>query len=86
MTLTIIIPEEIVHALKIPESEIRQELDKELALSLYQRGALSFGKARQLAKLSKWGFQEELNLRKIPRHYSQQELDEDVQYARKSCK
>ncbi len=83
MTLKLIIPEEVVQALKIPAGEQEQELDKELALSLYQRGALSFGKARQLAKLSKWEFQRELRQRKILRHYSREDLQEDLAYAKK---
>ena len=83
MTLTLTIPEEVVQALRIPPGEQVQELDKELALSLYQRGALSMGKARQLAKLSKWQFQQELRQRRIPRHYTGEELKEDLAYARK---
>lgn len=83
MSITITIPEDIVHALKLPAMELKQELDKELALSLYQRGVLSLGKARQLAKLSKWEFQQELQQRKILSHYSPEEMNEDIHYARK---
>ncbi len=86
MSITLTIPEEVVQALKIPAREVEQELDKELALSLYQREALSLGKARQLAKLTKWEFQQELQQRKIMRHYSPQEIKEDMDYATKSRK
>ncbi len=86
MSITLTIPEEIVQALKIPAMQVEQELDKELAFSLYQRGALSLGKARQLAKLTKWEFQQELQQRKILRHYSPEEMNEDIHYARKSRK
>lgn len=58
-------------------------LDKKLALSLYRCNALSFGKARQLAGLNKWEFQKELQQRKMLRHYSSKELEEDLAYARK---
>lgn len=85
MALKIVIADDIEQALKIPAEEQEQELDKELALSLYQRGALSFGKARQLAGISKWEFQKELQQRKLKRHYSKEELQEDVAYARKSA-
>ncbi|HIG93967.1 TPA: UPF0175 family protein [Candidatus Woesearchaeota archaeon] len=86
MTLTVVIPEDIVQALKIPPKEQMQELDKELALSLYQREALSLGKARKLAGLSTWDFLSELKKRKISRHYTTEELQEDLVYARKSRK
>ncbi len=85
MVLKIVIADDIEQALKIPVEEQEQELDKELALSLYQRGALSFGKARQLAGISKWQFQKELQRRKLKRHYAQEEVEEDVAYARKSA-
>jgi hypothetical protein len=35
-----------------------EELRLELALALYQRGTLPFGKARELAGVSAWGFQD----------------------------
>ena len=50
------IPAEILAAVKLPPQEIEQELRKELALALYKRGSLSFGKARMLAQLSSWEF------------------------------
>jgi len=75
------IPDDIFEALKIPEREREQELRTELAVSLYARGALSFGKARELADLSKDEFQRELGKREITRHYTETELEEDRQYA-----
>ncbi len=36
------IPEDIVAALRIPPNEMEDELHKELALALYQRGMLSY--------------------------------------------
>ena len=35
------IPEEIVNALRIPPDDVEEELYKELAIALYQRGMLS---------------------------------------------
>ena len=42
------------------------------------------GTARRLAALDKWAFLEGLAERGIERHYGDQELDEDIRYARNS--
>ena len=68
------IPQDIFESIRIPEREKEKELRLELAVSLYAREAVSFGKARQLAGLSKQGFQEELAERRVERHYSEEEL------------
>ncbi len=57
-------------------------MKQELAISLYARDILSFGKARSLAELSTGEFQELLREREIPRHYTETELAEDLEYAR----
>lgn len=69
------IPRDVFNSIKIPEGEKEQQLRLELAVSLYDRGALSFGKARQLAGLSKEEFHRELGEREIERHYSEEDLD-----------
>lgn len=55
-------------------------LRKQLALTLYRRGVLSVGKARSLAQMSRWEFEELLGEGKIPRHYTEADLAEDIQY------
>lgn len=75
------IPKEILLCLKIPEHLIQDKLKEELAIHLYREGYLSFGKARQLASLSKWEFAELIGKRKIPRHYTDESLEEDLQFA-----
>ena len=55
-----------------------------LAMVLYQREAISIGNARKLAGMSKWEFLEELGRRKIPRHYTEKELGEDLAFAKSS--
>ena len=52
----------------------------ELAVSLYHRNMLSFGKARELARMSKWEFHDELGKRKIPRHYDLDAFEEELRY------
>ncbi|WP_435196221.1 UPF0175 family protein [Natronomonas sp. EA1] len=78
---TIEIDDEVYEALRIPEGERPQAVKRELAVSLYARGVLSFGKARALAELSTREFQTLLGEREIPRHYTERELAEDIEYA-----
>lgn len=84
MELNLRIPRSVYLALKIPEREKEDILLVELAISLYQRGILSFGKARELSKLPKWEFHEELGRRKIERHYDMESFEEDFEYGRGS--
>jgi predicted HTH domain antitoxin len=77
------IDDEIYDALKIPEAEREATVKTELAVSLYDRGVLSFGKARRLAGHSKQAFHELLGDRQIERHYTREELEEDIEYAQR---
>ena len=79
---SITIPEDVYFSIKIPDSKKNEVIQKELALTLYQCGYLSFGKARELAKMSKWDFHEELGKRKIERHYDKENLKEDLEYGK----
>ena len=83
-TMTINISQDIVEAAKLPQDEKEQEFRKELAIALYQRGVLSLGKARALAQMTRWEFEELLGRRKIVRHYTESDLENDIQYARNS--
>jgi len=76
------IEDDIYEALRIPDDEREAAVKTELAVSLYARGVLSFGKARALAGLSVREFQRLLGEREVPRHYTEVELDEDREYAR----
>jgi len=78
---TIEIDDDIYEALQLPEGERSVAMKRELAVSLYARDILSFGKARALAEMSKREFQEFLGEREIPRHYGERELEEDLDYA-----
>ncbi|MFQ5873488.1 MAG: UPF0175 family protein [Dehalococcoidia bacterium] len=79
--LTLEVPAEVVDAVKLPPGEVEGELRKELALALYKRGVLSLGKARALAQMTRWDFEELLGQRGIARHYTRADLEEDIQYA-----
>lgn len=75
------IPRSVADAITLPEARKEEELRRELALTLYREGMLSFGKARELADLDKLAFAQLLGARGIERHYGAEELDEDLAYA-----
>lgn len=79
---TIAIPNDVISSMKIPRGEHERVLKLELALTLYQRGILAMGPARRLAGISKREFLEELGKRKIERHYTMEELEEDLAFAK----
>lgn len=72
------IPGELAEALRVPSEEKLARLRRELALRLYQKGLLSFGKARELAEMSKWEFYFLLGQEGIIRRYDVEELEEDL--------
>jgi len=78
--ITLDIPAAVLEGAKLPPQEIEAEFRRELALALYQRGVLSLGKARLLAQMTRWEFEELLGERRITRHYTEADLEEDVQY------
>jgi len=81
MSLELHIPDSVAQAIRMPEERIVQELMVELAIALYAKGALSFGKARELAVMGKYEFGRLLGERNIPRHYGEEEIEEDLRYA-----
>jgi len=50
------LPDDLVMSIKLPREEMPARLKRELALRLYEKGLLSFGKARELAGMTKWEF------------------------------
>ena len=48
------------------------------SISLYAQRRLGIGKARELAGMSLWTFRQLLAFRKIPPHYDEAELQEDL--------
>ncbi|NES87472.1 MAG: UPF0175 family protein [Moorea sp. SIO2B7] len=81
--MQISIPDSVLQSIRLSEKRLEGELLKELAVSLYQQELLSFGKARELANMGHYEFSQLLGERNINRHYSQQELEEDLNYARR---
>ncbi|MCS3754412.1 putative HTH domain antitoxin [Salinibacter ruber] len=76
------IPRSVADALALPEGRKKEELLRELAISLYREDMLSFGRARELAEMSKHAFGQLLGERSVERHYGPDELAEDLRYAR----
>ena len=81
MSIVIEIPDTVASAIHIPEVRRKDELLQELAVTLYRNGYLGFGKAREMAGQSKLRFAYTLQAQNVPRHYGQEELDEDINYA-----
>jgi predicted HTH domain antitoxin len=82
MSVTLRIPDSVAHSLRLPEGEVEERLRCELALALYAQGILSFGKASELAAISRYQFADLLTHRGIPRQYGKEELAEDLSYGR----
>jgi len=79
MKITIDLPEDVIKILNIPEGELSSELKIQIAIHFYEKGKLSFGKARQLAGLSVQEFMEKLKENQIPLKYDIQDFKEDLE-------
>ena len=77
-TVAIDIPREILHAARISPAEVKREL----AVLLFEQGRLSFGKARELAGMSHWQFQQLLASRAIDLHYDVEDYEQDLKTLR----
>lgn len=73
-TIQIDIPRDVLRATRMSASELRLEL----AITLFQQGKLSFGKAREMADMDVWAFQQLLGGRGISPHYDIAEYEEDL--------
>ena len=72
--ISIEIPREVIHATRMTPEELRREL----AIHLFQKGKLSFGKAREMAGMTVWAFQQLLGSRGISVHYNVEDYEEDL--------
>ena len=73
-TIPIEIPYEVFHATRMSPEELRTEL----AIHLFQQGKISFGKAREMANMDVWTFQQILGGRGIAVHYDAREYEQDI--------
>ncbi len=81
MSIQLEIPTHIAQALRLPVEHQEKQLLRELAVILYARGILPFGKARQLANMEHYQFGLLLGEWNIPRQYSEIDLQDDLDYA-----
>ena len=72
--VSIEIPREVIHTTRMTP----QELKRELSVYLFQQDRLSFGKAREMAGMTVWAFQQLLGSRGIPIHYDVEDYEEDL--------
>lgn len=68
------IPQDILDSARLTVLELKVEI----AIYLYAQGRLSIGKACELAEKHLWEFRQLLASRRVPPHYDDAELDEDV--------
>ena len=81
MTFQVVIPDAVAASLRLPESEVEARLRTELALALYAQRILPLGKASELAGISRFVFSDLVAGRGLPRHYTDEELTQDLEYA-----
>jgi predicted HTH domain antitoxin len=73
-TISIEVPREVIHATRMTPEEMKREL----AVYLFQQGKLSSGKAREMAGMTVWAFQQLLGSRGIPVHYDLEDYEDDL--------
>lgn len=73
-TISIEVPRDVIHATRMTPQELRREL----AVYLFQQKRLSFGKAREMAGMTVWTFQQLLGSREISIHYDIEDYEEDL--------
>jgi predicted HTH domain antitoxin len=76
--LGVLIPDEVLDAAGMTETELQQEL----AVMLYERGRLSLGRASRLAGMGRLEFQRLLASRQIPMQYDIADLKADIETLR----
>lgn len=81
MALQLDIPDSVANSLRLPATEAEPRLRIELAIALYDQLILPFDKAAELAAVSCLKFADLLAERGLPRHYSQDDIAHDVEYA-----
>jgi predicted HTH domain antitoxin len=72
--MSVVIPDETLHAARMSASELKQEI----AILLFQKNKLTLGQASRLVEMSQLRFQHLLASRNIPVHYDMDEFEADL--------
>ena len=78
-TISIDVPKEIIHILKVRKRELPRVLREIIAVNLYKDGLISIGKASEIVGVSKWVMFDILAAKKIPIQYYPEDLEEDIE-------
>lgn len=81
MSITLEVDEETLNCLPVGPGERERLMQIELACRFYANTWLTLGQGANMAGLDQFAFGVALAERDIPRHYSHDDLDADVQYA-----
>lgn len=74
----LLLPKEIIKICRVRESELPKFLNKTIAVELFREGMISIGKAAEISGISKHEMMDALASKKIPLHYSGEDLEKDV--------
>ena len=77
--MSVVIPDEILHAAQMTAEEFKQEI----AIFLFEKNKLTLAQASRLAGVSRLQFQHLLASREIPVHYDVAEFEEDLRTLQK---
>lgn len=72
--MSVVISDEILHAARMSEAELKQEI----AVMLFQKEKLTLGQASRLAGMNQLQFQHLLASRQIPVHYNVEDFEADI--------
>lgn len=72
--MSVVIADEILHATRMSEAELKQEI----AVMLFQKEKLTLAQASRLAGMNRLQFQHLLASRQIPVHYDVAEFEADI--------
>ncbi|MCX9012820.1 MAG: UPF0175 family protein [Candidatus Methanoperedens sp.] len=78
-TVSVDLPKELLHILKVRELDFPKAVRESLAVELYREGLISLGKAAEIAMVSKWEMFEILAAKKVPLQYYPEDLKQDIE-------
>ncbi|KAB8314115.1 UPF0175 family protein [Tolypothrix campylonemoides VB511288] len=76
--MSVVISDEILHAARMSEAELKQEI----AVMLFEKEKLTLGQASRLAGMNQLQFQHLLASRQIPVHYNVEDFEADIKTLR----